>query len=45
MAAMVPAVGLLQDHRYIRQKEREKRTGRPADVFEVNPELLDRGQA
>jgi hypothetical protein len=45
MAAMAPAVGLLQDHGYIRQKEREKKTGRPADAFEVSPELLDGGRA
>jgi hypothetical protein len=45
MAAMMPAVALLQDHGYIRQKDREKKPGRPADVFEVNPELLDGGQA
>jgi hypothetical protein len=44
MAAMMPAVGLLQDHGYIRQKDREKKAGRPPDVFEVNPELLDGGQ-
>ena len=29
MAAMMPAVGLLQDHGYIRQKDREKKPGRP----------------
>jgi hypothetical protein len=45
MATMMPAVGLLQDHGYIRQKDREKKPGRPPDVFEVNPELLDGGQA
>jgi hypothetical protein len=44
MATMMPAVGLLQDHGYIRQREREKKTGRPPDVFEVNPELLNGGQ-
>jgi hypothetical protein len=44
MAAMMPAIGLLQDHGYIRQKDREKKPGRPPDVFEVNPELLDGGQ-
>jgi len=41
MAAMMPAVGLLQDHAYIRPKDRERKLGRPPDVFEVNPELLD----
>jgi replicative DNA helicase len=45
MAAMMPAVGLLQDHGYIRQKDKEKRTGRPPDVLEVNPELMDGGRA
>jgi uncharacterized protein DUF3987 len=45
MAAMMPAVGLLQDHGYIRPREREKKPGRPPDIFEVNPELLDGGQA
>jgi Protein of unknown function (DUF3987) len=45
MAAMMPAVGLLQDHGYIRPREKEKKPGRPPDIFEVNPELLDGGQA
>jgi Protein of unknown function (DUF3987) len=45
MATMMPAIGLLQDHGYIRQKDREKKPGRPPDVFEVNPELLDGGKA
>jgi hypothetical protein len=44
MAAMLPAVTLLQDHGYIRPKDREKKPGRPPDVFEVNPELRDRGR-
>jgi replicative DNA helicase len=45
MATMMPAVLLLQDHGYIRPKEREKKTGRPPDLDEVNPEALDEGQA
>lgn len=45
MATMMPAVGLLQDHGYIRQRDREKKAGRPPDVFEVNPESLNGGQA
>ena len=45
MAAMMPAVGLLQDHGYIRPKEKEKKPGRPPDIFEVNPEVLNGGQA
>jgi hypothetical protein len=45
MAAMMPAVGLLQDHGYIRPREKEKKPGRPSDIFEVNPQLLDGGEA
>ena len=40
MAEMMPAVILLEDHRYIRPAERGQRRGRPSGIFEVNPELL-----
>jgi hypothetical protein len=45
MGAMMPAVALLQDHGYIRQRDRERKPGRPPDIFEVNPELVNGGQA
>jgi hypothetical protein len=38
MAAMLPAVVLLQEHGYIRPKRQEKKSGRPTEIFEVNPE-------
>lgn len=44
MAMMMPAVGLLQEHGYIRPKNREKKPGRPVDRFEVNPGLLNGGR-
>jgi hypothetical protein len=40
MAALMPAVLLLQEHGYIRQMEKERKVGRPPDVFDVNPEAL-----
>ncbi len=43
MAAMTPAIALLQDHGYIRAKDRGKRPGRPPDIFEVNPQALHGG--
>jgi hypothetical protein len=44
MATMMPAIALLQDHGYIRPKDKEKKPGRPSGVYEVNPELVG-GQA
>jgi hypothetical protein len=44
VAAMMPALQLLEDHGYIRQAEREKKTGRPQDVYEVNPAVLGADQ-
>ena len=43
MAAMMPSVLLLQDHGYIRPAEKEKKQGRPSDVYAVNPALLGAG--
>ena len=40
MATMMPAIVLLQDHGYIRPKEKEQKPGRPAGIYEVNPELF-----
>jgi replicative DNA helicase len=45
MAAMMPAVALLQDHGYIREGDRQRKKGRPPGIFDVNPELLDGARA
>jgi hypothetical protein len=38
--AMTPALNLLEQHGYIRQKKLEPTCGRPSDIYEVNPEIL-----
>ena len=40
MMAMTPAVELLQEHGYIRPVPKEKKLGRPSDLYEVNPDAL-----
>jgi hypothetical protein len=44
VAAMMPALHLLEDHHYIRAAEKEKKPGRPQDVYQVHPAALKEGQ-
>jgi hypothetical protein len=41
MVAMTPAVTELQERGYIRPAQQSSKPGRPSEVFEVRPELLD----
>ena len=41
---MMPVLHLLEDHHYIRAAEKEKKPGRPQDVYQVHPAALKEGQ-
>ena len=40
VAAMMPIVFLLQDHGYLRLIAKDRKPGRPSDLYEVNPETF-----
>jgi len=44
MDAMTPPVRLLEQHGYVRPAPKPNATGRPSEIYQVNPSLLDAGE-